>query len=322
MKAAVVTSFDHPPVYEDFADPGAKPGHIPVRMLAAGVHRLVQSIAAGAHYSVGDALPFVAGVDGIALTNHGTRIYTGRPPSPLGTIAQLSLVPEHFAVPVPTSLDTATAAAIVNPAMSSWMPLTDRVQLPTGGTVMILGATGTAGSLAVRIALYLGAGHVIAAGRNAEALNEVAFDSRVTPVVITQSFADDLSQAAAGGIDVVLDYVWGAPAEVALTAIATRIGTKPGRPVSYVHIGGVAGRTITLDGALLRSADIRLLGSGLGSISPKHLLQQIPRIFDFAEDTPLALPVHVAPLSEVEVQWDAFAPTGPRSRERLVLSME
>jgi len=165
MKAAVVSDFSAAPAYADFADPATRDGFVEVRMLAAGVHQLVRSVAGGAHYSSGDELPFVAGVDGVAVLD-GVRVYTGGCPDPLGTMAERTLVPSGWAVPVPDELSSELAAALVNPAMSSWLPLVSRGLQP-GQTVLVLGATGAAGTLATQIALHLGAGRVIAAGRTA-----------------------------------------------------------------------------------------------------------------------------------------------------------
>jgi NADPH:quinone reductase-like Zn-dependent oxidoreductase len=317
MKAAVVTDFSTAPSYADFPDPEPLAGHVEVTMIAAGVHQLVRSIAAGAHYSSGDELPFVAGVDGVALLD-GRRVYTGGCPDPLGTLAERTLVPEGWAVPLSDTLDSALAAAVVNPAMSSWLPLSERALGPDT-TVLVLGATGAAGSLAVRIALHLGAGRVIAAARDAAALERVAADDRVVPVVLSTDASATtaaIAAAASDGLDIVLDYLWGPVAEATLEALRSRSLTAFRRAaVDYVQIGAVAGRTIALDAAILRARRIAISGSGGGSLDPRRLFGELPKILDLAAAGGLDLPVRTAPLADVHAAWTASAPA------RLVLTL-
>ena len=316
MKAAVVTDFASVPTYGDFADPSPAAGFVEVRMLAAGVHQLVRSIAAGAHYSSGDELPFVAGIDGVAMLD-GLRVYTGGCPDPLGTMAERTLVPSGWAVPVPDGLSSELAAALVNPAMSSWLPLVSRGLQP-GQTVLVLGATGTAGMLATQIALHLGARRVIAAGRNPEALARLAADPRVATVSLAaprEDITTAIAAAAADGLDVVLDYLWGPVAEAALDALRARSLTDGGSPVNYVQIGAVAGRTAAIDAAVLRARRISISGSGGGSIDPSLLFRELPGMLEAAANGALTTAVRTAPLEEVATVWADDAPG------RLVLTM-
>ncbi|WP_224389418.1 zinc-binding alcohol dehydrogenase family protein [Pseudonocardia sp. ICBG1293] len=309
MKAAVVTSFATAPACADFPVPGPGAGTVVVRMLAAGVHQLVRSVAAGSHYSAGDRLPFVAGVDGIAELD-GRRVYTGGCPAPYGTIAERTLVPAGWTVPVPDALSTELAAAVVNPAMSSWMPLADR-GVPAGGTVLVLGATGASGSLAVRIALHHGAGRVIAAGRDPAALERVCADDRVVGVRISDdptTTTAALLAALDGGPDLVLDYLWGPVAGAAFDALRADSLQHGGRAVRYVQIGSLAGRTVELDAAILRARRIEVTGSGGGSIDPALLFAELPRLLDAVVSEDLDVPLRVADLADVERAWSADGP--------------
>jgi NADPH:quinone reductase-like Zn-dependent oxidoreductase len=317
MKAAVVSDFLTPPTYGEFPDPVDRPGYVEVTMLAAGVHQLVRSLASGAHYSSGDELPFVAGVDGIAMLD-GVRVYTGGCPDPLGTMAERTLVPSGWAVPVPAALSTELAAALVNPAMSSWLPLVSR-GLEPGQTVLVLGATGAAGTLAVQVALHLGAGRVIAAGRNPEALATLATDPRVVTVSLAaprDEITAAIAVACAGGLDIVVDYLWGPVAEATLDALRGRSITDGGSAVQYVQVGAVAGRTVALDAAILRARRITISGSGGGSIDPSALFRELPRILQAASDGALTIAVRTAALADVGSAWESDAPG------RLVISME
>lgn len=303
MKAAVVTDFSQPPRYADFREPEAPEGFVPVRMLAVGVHRIVRSLAAGAHYGSGDELPFVPGVDGVGELADGRRVYTGGSPDPFGTLAERTVVPDGFAVPVPDALDSVTAAGIVNPAMSSWLPLAGRGALRPGQTVLVLGATGASGSLAVQIALHLGAGRVIAAGRNAAALAVLAADPRVVAVSIDEALTTSIRSAAPAGIDVVLDYLWGPVAEAALEALRRTGLSHTARATQYVQIGALAGTRVGLDAALLRSSNVTVFGSGAGSIEPRLLLAELPKILALAASGGITLPVRAVPLANVEAEW-------------------
>lgn len=309
MKAALVSDYSVAPQCGEFPDPEPRAGFVEVRMLAAGVHQLVRSIAAGAHYTSGDELPFVAGIDGVAVLD-GVRVYTGGCPDPYGTIAERTLVPAGWAVPIPGGLSSELAAALVNPAMSSWLPLVSRGLQP-GQTVLVLGATGAAGTLATEVALHLGAGRVIAAGRNAAVLSRLATDPRVTTVSLDGSREETTAAIAAAvsdGLDVVLDYLWGPVAEATLDALRARSLSDGGSAVQYVQIGSLAGRTVSLDASILRSRRITISGSGGGSIDPASLFRELPRILDAAATGVLTTAVRTAPLDDVASAWTADAP--------------
>jgi len=138
-----------------------------------------------------------------------------------------------------------TAAAIANPGMSSWAAYRERAKLKAGETVLVNGATGAAGRLAVQIAKHLGASKVIATARNADALKSIeALGADVTiPLVEDEAaLADGFEQQFAQGVDVVIDYLWGKSAERLLIA-----GAKAGKdavPIRFVQIGAVSGPNI------------------------------------------------------------------------------
>ena len=300
MHAAVVTEFTRPPRFTEFDEPPVPAGSRLVAVEAAAVHRIVRSVAAGAHYSADGVLPLVPGVDGVARLEDGTRVYTGGPAEPFGMLAERAAVPDRFVFPVPETLDSALAAAIVNPAMSSWAPLA--VHLRAGATVLVVGATGASGGLAVRIARHLGAGRVIAAGRNADALEALGAAADGT-ILLGGDVAAGLAEAAPEGVDLVLDYLWGTVAERLLEPVA-RAARASGRAVQWVQIGAVAGADIVLPSALLRQAPLTLLGSGIGSIQPAVLGRVIPAILESAAAGDISIEVETHPLAQVEAAWD------------------
>ena len=173
MKAAVVHSFDAPPRYGTFTDPVAGENEVLVNVRAVGLHRVIKSIANGSHYLSTGELPFIPGVDGVGDLEDGSRVYFGMVRGPFGTFAERCVTARAMCLPIPEGLDAATVAAMINPGMSSWGALTGRANFVAGESVLILGATGTSGRLAVQIAKRLGARRIVAAGRNAEALEEL-----------------------------------------------------------------------------------------------------------------------------------------------------
>ena len=171
MNAAVVEAYDRPPRYTAFADPVPSENELLVEVTAAALHPIVRALAAGTHYGSTGQLNFIPGVDGVGRLPDGSRVYFGRTNDLYGTFAERSVTQSWLTLPLPDSLDDATAAAMMNPGMSSWAALTARAKFVAGENVLILGATGVAGHLAVQVARRLGAVRIIAAGRNPEALH-------------------------------------------------------------------------------------------------------------------------------------------------------
>ena len=174
MKAAIVQGPNQTPVYGDFAEPEPAAGENRIRVSAAALSPLARGRASGAHYSASHSFPFVAGVDGVGRLDDGKRVYFLMPRAPFGAMAEEAVVSSTQFLPLPYGLDDITAAAIANPAMSSCAALMERAKLKAGETVLVNGATGAAGQLAVQIARRLGAAKVIATGRNLKALREAA----------------------------------------------------------------------------------------------------------------------------------------------------
>lgn len=276
MKAAVVQKAGQMPIYADFPEPAPAAGENRIAVTAAALSPVVRSRAAGTHYSASNQFPFVAGIDGVGRLDDGRRVYFAMPRAPFGSMAERTVAPSTLCVPVPDDLDDVTAAAIANPGMSSWAALRERARLKAGDTVLVNGATGTAGRLAVQIAKHLGAEKVIATGRNVESLRDVeALGADVTiPLVDDDDTLEENFKAQfAAGVDVVIDYLWGRSAERLLIA-----GAKAGAdavPIRFVQIGSVSGADITLPSAVLRASAIELMGSGIGSIRLDGLSQAV-----------------------------------------------
>jgi NADPH:quinone reductase-like Zn-dependent oxidoreductase len=320
MKAGIIRAAGTTPVYADFESPVASEGKELIAVRASALSPLSKSRASGSHYSSEGVFPAVAGVDGVGLTADGQRVYFALPESPYGAFAEKSLVRPGYWIAVPDGLDDITAAAIANPGMSAWAALVIRAALQPGETVLVNGATGSAGGVAVQLAKYLGAAKVIATGRNESELENLK--SLGADVAIQFTLDADHPQGAkeyeqaliaefAHGIDVVVDYLWGLSAQTIIVAIAKAVGD--GHPVRFVHVGGASGeQTIELPGAALRSSAITLMGSGIRSVPLPKLLDAIKNVFDATAPANLRIATKAVPLSAIEEMWNA------KVKERIV----
>ena len=304
MKAAVVMTAGQTPRYADFSEPTPGAGESKIAVTAAAISQVVRSRASGRHYSSSRKFPFVAGIDGVGRLDDGRRVYFVMPRAPYGSMAERATAPSAHCLALPDELDDVAAAAIANPGMSSWAALQERARLEAGETVLVNGATGASGRLAVQIAKHLGAKKVIATGRNLEALKSVAaLGADVTiPLVDDEAELEGrFTREFAQGVDVVLDYLWGKSAERLIIA-----GAKAGAeavPIRFVQIGSVSGAGITLASAALRSSAIVLMGSGIGSIPFDRLLIAIDGLFRATVPAGFKIATNAVPLSDVEQAW-------------------
>ena len=314
MRAAVVRSFDIPPRFDiiDTPRPGGK-HEVLVDVLAAGLHPRVRSGADGTHYTSDGVLPLVPGIDAVGRTPQGELLYFVAPDSALGTMAEQAVVDRRRAIALPAGTDPVAVAAAMNPGMSSWVALRRRVTLKPGAHVLVLGATGNAGQLAVQIAKHLGAAHVVAAGRDPERLDllpGLGADETVSLLGDPEQVADRLGKSA-GDADVVIDYLWGPAAEHAMPALLT---ARPERskPLAWIQIGSMAGADITLPSSLLRAANLQIMGSGQGSVTTAGILAELPALAQEIVSGSLTVSPLALPLSQVEQAW--HTPTAPGQR--------
>ena len=310
MKAAIVLDAGRTPVYGDFAEPVVGEGEVRVHVTAAALSNLAKGRAAGTHYSASVEVPFVVGVDGVGRLDDGRRVYFVLPKPPLGSMSERTVVRPEQCVALPDNLEDVKAAAIANPGMSAWAALAERAKFLAGETVLVNGATGMAGRLAVQIAKYMGATKIIATGRNVEilsSLTRLGADVTIPLVEDVEALEAVFREQFADGIDVVLDYLWGQSAERLLFAAA-----KSEASVRFVQIGSMSGSDIRLPGSVLRSAPISMLGSGLGSVPNDRLVNCISDLMQAAEPGGFEIETHTIPLREVEGTW-SMAPMTPRT---------
>lgn len=308
MKAAVVESFDKPPRYRDFDTLEPRADEVRVSVAAAALSQLVRAQAAGKHYTSAEP-PFVPGADGVGYLDDGRRVYFAFPRMPVGAMAEQTVVRRDQVIDIPASVDDATAAAIANPGMSSWAALTHRAALKPGETVLIQGATGASGRLAIRIVKHLGAGRVIAVGRSnasRDALLSLGADDYIPLEDHPEALAARFAAAVQNGVDIVLDYLWGAPA-LALMQAFTGHGPAASPAVRYVNIGSLAGAEIPLPAGMLRSGGIQLMGSGIGSVAHADLVAAIGGVLSAIGPASLEIETQTVPIVDVETAWNAEA---------------
>jgi NADPH2:quinone reductase len=173
-----------------------------------------------------------------------------------------------------------------------------------GETVLVLGATGVAGQLALQVARILGAKRVIGAGRNTEVIAAEDADGVIALGEPEDAVRDAFAAEAAKGIDVVIDYLWGRPTELLLESLAKGFHAISTRQTRLVEVGASAGPTITLPGATLRSIDLKVLGSGFGAVPLQQVLDAIPKLFSMAAEGRLRIAFDPVPLAEVEAAWN------------------
>ncbi|QIS13364.1 quinone oxidoreductase family protein [Nocardia arthritidis] len=323
MKAAILGNAGETPAYGDFAEPPEQDGRTLVDLVAAGIHPLVRSLASGSHYGSTDIYPLIPGVDAVARTADGTLVYTGFTKAPYGTMAERMSVPSGMHFPLPAGADPTRIAGGMNPGMSSWLILQDRLNTlranPNGpktlGTVLILGATGMAGLLAIQNAYRLGANRVIAVGRDAAALDRAkAYGAQtVTPTDRDETVAALIDAIGAEAPRLVLDYVWGKPAEAAFAALARPGLSEDDAGISYVQIGALAGAEAAVPASLLGGHRISISGSGMGSVSVQRILAAIPEYLNLIATGKVEVPVRTYPLAEISAAWKAAADSGIRA---------
>ncbi len=315
MHAAVVTSFDEPPHYREFAVPQpTTDDEMLVDVLAVGLHPRTRTGAAGAHYTSTGTLPMIPGIDGVGRRRDGKTIYFVSDDDVVGTMADKAVADVRRSIELPDGVDVASIAAALNPAMSSWVALRLRVPIELGQSVLVLGATGSAGTMAVQVAKRLGAGRVVGAGRDLTrlaALCSVGADDVVQLTDDLDATATELGSAAAD-VDIVIDYLWGEPAERAIMALLTKRSDRS-RAMNWIQIGAMAGPTIELPSVALRSANFRLQGNGQGAVSTKAYLGALPSLVDEIEAGTIAVKTKIRPLADVERIWTTADVPGERT---------
>jgi NADPH:quinone reductase-like Zn-dependent oxidoreductase len=216
----------------------------------------------------------------------------------MGAMAEQTVIDQRRSIALPDGTNPVLVAAAVNPVMSSWIALRRRIDFEPGQTVLVLGATGSSGRMAVQVAKHLGASRVIGTGRDPERLADLGELGADTTVPLGDT--DALVQAARD-VDVVIDYLWGAPTADTMVAI---VGNRsdPAKPLTWIEIGSVAGPCADIPSAALRAAHLQIVGSRQGSIPTRDILAEMPALIAEISGT-FEIDARAVRLADVEAAW-------------------
>jgi len=310
MRAAVLQALGKLPRVEEFPEPTPGEDEVLIDVSGAALKSVDKQLASGTHFASPRELPIVCGTDGVGRLKDGTRVFFGGPRRPYGAMAERTVVRRVQCFPVPDSLDDDTAAAIPNPGVSAWLSLKHSAKLALGETVLILGATGVTGKLAVQIARILGAGRVVAAGRNEKVLSrlvELGADATIRLDQPDQELTEAFRrQAGQQRFDVIIDYLWGRPTEALLSAITVAEFAAAGSETRLVQVGESAGPTITLRAAALRSTALTIQGTA-GIPSWDVLTEAFQQVMNCAARGQLRIETERVSLTEIGAAWERDA---------------
>ena len=297
MKAAVLHEHGEPPRLDDFDEPVEDDCHVLAHVTAAGINHLDLLKASGRFYTGPPPLPSVVGSDGVARLDDGRRVFFDTTAGPYGSMAELTLVDEDALLEVPDHVDDEVAAALGNSGLGAWLALGWKAALDPGETVLVLGATGALGSVAVQAARALGAGRVVAAARAGERLERLR--DRWADAVVELDGEDDLpaalKDATRGGADVIVDPLWGPPALAAMRAAAYE--------ARHVQMGQMAGATLEVPAAVVRSSALQLLGFAVFQAPLEVRRAAYTRLTEAAGRGEIEVDLERVPLADVDEAW-------------------
>ncbi|GII59574.1 NADPH:quinone reductase [Planotetraspora thailandica] len=324
MRAATVHACGEPPVVSERPRPRQAAGQVVVSVTAAPITPLDVLCATGVSYFGVPALPYVPGVQGVGVVAEGTlsapegtRVWfpttAGMRPGD-GSMAHYCAASEEELVHLPDGVSDEQAAALGLSAVAAWMALTWRAGLRSGEQVLVLGAGGVVGQVAVQAARLLGARRVVAACRSAAA--RAAAERAGADAVVAIEDGDDaaalsarLAAACDGGIDVVVDPLFGVPA-----AAAARLLSRGGR---LVNLGGSAAENATFDSSTLRSRSAAVLGYTNNDLTNDQRRTAFAEVMGHAVAGGLSVAFDAAPLDGIHAAW--AKQSGGTSSRRVVV---
>ncbi|GAA1563688.1 MULTISPECIES: quinone oxidoreductase family protein [Kribbella] len=320
MRAAVLHTHGEPPTQAEHPEPVAGAGRAIVRVTAAPIVPLDLLCASGTSYFGAPALPYVPGVQGVGVVEEsatvapGTRVFfatsAGMAPGD-GSLAERAAVPDADLVVLEpdAGVSDAAVAAIGLSGVAGWMTLTWRARLQAGERVLVLGAGGAVGQVAIGAARVLGASRVVAVVRS-DASRERAVAAGADEVVALSPDVDELTARLGGPYDVVVDPVFGVAATAAARALA-----EGGR---LVNLGGSAGDEAVFSSSVLRSKSASVLGYTNNALTAEQRHDALTAVLQHAAAGAIRVAHETVTLADVASAWERQA-TG-RTAGRLVLT--
>jgi NADPH2:quinone reductase len=298
MRAAIVSELGQPPRPGEVADPAQADAEVLVEIEAAPLNPIDLAVAAGRNPAGHPPLPFVPGCEGIG-TAGGRRVWVYREGIGIardGCMAESVAAPSKAITPVPEGADPAVAAAMGIAGMAGWASLSWRVPVREDDVVLVLGATGTVGNVAVQAARILGAARVIAAGRDHQALDGLDVDAKVP---LEGDLVAAFREACEGGPTLIFDPLWGEPAAAAAEA------AKPAARI--VQLGQSAGATAPITSAAIRFKGLEIYGYS-NFILPKDVLdREYARLVEHATNGDIQIEIERVPLDRIADAWEQQA---------------
>lgn len=305
MKAAIINAFGETPCYSEFPDPIPSAGEQLLSVQACALENFDKGTAAGLHYSsktLFPQFPAIVGTDGVGRTAEGKMVWFGNMRPPYGAFA--STVAAGYVLPVPDGIDAAKAAAIPPSVLTCLLPLKYSAKLQPGETVLVNGATGVTGRIAVQVAKMLGAGKVIATGRNERSmqlLRQLGADEVIDLKQPEEQLVAAFASAAESGIDIVVDFLWGRPAELLLGAFIPGEAGFARRRTRYIQAGEKAGPQVSLRGSMLRTSGLELMG--IGKLSFDIVQEEMKEVWDWIATDKLYMEIERVSLSAIAEAW-------------------
>jgi NADPH2:quinone reductase len=302
MRAAVLHEHGATPRCAEFDDPAgesASADAVLVDVKAAALHHFDLHKATGTFYTGPPPLPSVVGTDGVGYLPDGRRVYFDQTVAPYGSMCERTLVPPAAMLEVADGVSDVVAAALGNTGLGAWLALTWRAQVRSGETVLVLGATGAVGTIAIQVAKLLGAGRVIAAAlpdeRLIPRLRELGSDA-VIELDPSEDLTDALRAAAPDGVNVTIDLLWGEPGVGAMRAAA--------RYARHVQMGNMAGGELVLPAPLIRSLSLDVLGFSVAHPSLEVKRDAYRRLTEHAARGDIVVDIEPVAIEDVAGAWE------------------
>lgn len=306
MKAAVLYKFGESPKYEEFPNPVPEKGEKLIQVKAAALENFDKMIAKGIHYSskqMFPKFPAITGHGGVGVTEEGQLVGFGMMRSPYGAFAEKTV--SYYTVPVPDGVDAAMAASLPASILTSYLPLKYTAKLGNGETVLVNGATGVTGKIAVQAAKMLGAGRIVGTGRNETSLR--LLKDLGADAVINLKLPDEQllsayqNEAGEKGYDVVIDLIWGHPAEMLMKSFIPEEAGFAKKRIRYIHMGEKAGPDISLSGEMLRTSGLEIYGAG--NIPQEAIPEAMQQVWQWIKENKFHIDIEKVPLADIEKVW-------------------
>jgi NADPH:quinone reductase len=311
MQAAVISALGAEPVVEKFSDPPAD-GDV-AEVVAAGLNPFDLVVAAGQIGFRQVSPPFVAGYEGVARLRDGSHRYFSAPELPFGSLAEFVPLAGAETVAVPAGLDPVTAAALGLSGMAAWLSLAGTGNLMPGENVLVLGASGQVGTIAIQAARLLGAARVVAVVPD-EASRQGVLD-RGADAAVSSADADSLGErlraAAPDGVDLILDLVWGP-----VIAPAVEVARRGAR---VVQVGNSGGLHATLPAPAIRARLVSFLPHMVAAFPADERAAAYERLTTHALAGEISVDAEPVPLADAASAWRRLA-SGTSTRKLVITS--